>query len=264
MKSFFITSSLLVSLVLLPFAAGAVASAAAAPELLPSDCQKCHSSQIAEIEAAGGQHRDAIGCTDCHQEHPPRGANAIPECSLCHESGGNPHFSSPDCLNCHRPHSPLNIDFARASQVRPACMTCHPNQGQELLNYPSNHSVLDSKECHQQHGQFLTCLECHEPHQDSQSYANCLECHRPHMPLKVAYDNNVPVSFCASCHPGPAVLLSENRTKHHQFNCVYCHKFQHKVIPKCRTCHGQPHFDELHETYPQCIHCHIGPHNLVN
>ena len=239
-------------------------AAAATPQLQPEDCQKCHVRQIAEIQANGGQHRDAVGCTDCHLEHPPRGTDAIPECAMCHELGGNPHFSAPNCLNCHRPHSPLQIDFARASQVRPACMTCHPQQGRELLNYPSNHSVLDCKECHQQHGEYLSCLECHAPHRPEQNYATCLSCHRPHMPLKVAYDNNVPVDFCAPCHPQPAAQLAENRTKHHQFKCVYCHKFQHKVIPKCRTCHGQPHFPELHETYPKCVHCHVGPHNLLN
>ncbi len=238
--------------------------AAEVPVLQPDDCQKCHRTQIDEIQANGGQHRDAVACTDCHQEHPPRGVNAIPQCSLCHELGGNPHFSSPNCLNCHRPHSPLQIDFAKASRVRPACITCHPKPGEELLTYPSNHSVLDCKECHQQHGKYLSCLECHQPHKSNQTYADCRACHNPHRPLKVAYDNNIPVDFCAACHPQPAEQLAENRTKHHKFLCVYCHKFQHKVIPKCRTCHGEPHYAELHQTHPKCIKCHVGPHNLLN
>lgn len=232
--------------------------------LLSSYCQVCHPGKVEEIQANGGQHRDAVDCTDCHREHPPSGTHAIPKCSMCHVASGNPHFGSPNCLNCHRPHSPLKIDLSKASRVRPACITCHPNQGDELLNYPSNHSVLDCKECHLQHGKYLSCLQCHSPHRTGQSYADCRECHRPHMPLKVAYKNNVPVKFCAPCHPKPSAQLAENRTKHHKFLCVYCHKFQHKVIPKCRTCHGEPHPAKLHQMHPQCIECHGGPHNLLN
>ncbi len=235
-----------------------------AAQLEPSDCQKCHSVQIAEIADKGGKHRDEIGCTDCHLEHPPKGLNAIPECSMCHVTSGNPHFASPNCLNCHNPHAPLEIDLTKARRVRPACMTCHPNPAEELSDYPSNHSVLDCNECHRQHGEYLSCLECHDPHLTGQTYANCRQCHKPHMPLKVAYENTLESAVCIVCHEQPGADLAENTTKHARFLCVYCHKFQHKTIPACRTCHGQPHFDELHETYPACIHCHVGPHNLVN
>lgn len=238
--------------------------AGAAPQLQAEDCRKCHAGQVEEIQAAGGQHRDAIGCIDCHQEHPPRGANVIPECSLCHEIGGNPHFSSPSCRNCHHPHRPLQVDFTKASWVWPACMTCHPSQGEELQRYPSKHSVLDCKECHQQHGQYLSCLECHDPHMAEQNYADCRQCHKPHMPLKVVYSNSVAVAFCASCHTEPAAQLAVNNTRHHGFLCVYCHKFQHKVIPQCRTCHDEPHFAGLHQAYPECVTCHLGSHNLLN
>lgn len=239
-------------------------TAAFAASLQPDDCQKCHSQQIEEIKAKGGKHRDRVSCTDCHQEHPPKGANAIPECGMCHQTSGNPHFSSPNCLSCHRPHSPLEIDFTKATLVRPACMTCHPAQGEELYEYPSNHSVLDCKECHRQHGQYLSCLECHDPHIEGQSYADCRSCHRPHSPLKVAYQNNLQPAACVVCHEQPGALLAENKTKHGRFLCVYCHKFQHKQIPACRTCHGEPHFSGLHEHFEACIECHVGPHNLVN
>lgn len=109
-------------------------TAAFAASLQPDDCQKCHSQQIEEIKAKGGKHRDRVSCTDCHQEHPPKGANAIPECGMCHQTSGNPHFSSPNCLSCHRPHSPLEIDFTKATLVRPACMTCHPAQGKSYTS----------------------------------------------------------------------------------------------------------------------------------
>ena len=241
----------------------AIPGNATAVELQLEDCVKCHPAQVEEIKEHGGKHRDAVSCMDCHREHPPKGENAIPKCSMCHQDSADPHFSSPNCLNCHRPHSPLDIDLTKATLVRSACMTCHPKQGEELSQYPSNHSVLDCNECHRQHGQYLSCLECHAPHIEGQSYADCRTCHRPHMPLKVAYENTIPSEECAVCHPQPARLLKENDTKHHNFLCVYCHKFQHKQKPVCRTCHGEPHFKELHQLYPACIKCHIGPHNLL-
>lgn len=250
--------------ILLLLASIPVAATDPAGQLLPSDCLKCHQQQIDVINAQGGKHRDAVSCTDCHLEHPPKGTASIPACSMCHQSEDNPHFTAPDCMGCHPPHRPLEIEFSRAGRVRAGCLSCHPAQGEELSDYPSNHTVLDCKECHQRHGSYVSCLECHESHLQGQSYRNCRECHRPHMPLKVAYKNTIASAACAVCHRSAGVLLAKNRTRHRDFLCVYCHKSQHKQVPTCITCHREPHFQALHERFPDCNECHVGPHNLLN
>lgn len=224
----------------------------------------CHTEVIQLVNEVGAKHRDAVTCVECHREHPPRGANAIPACALCHDPAEKDHFSVSGCLDCHPPHNPLQIDFRNASRVTPACKGCHPQQIEELSLYPSNHSVLDCKDCHQQHGQFLSCLECHEPHFEGQTYSGCRQCHQPHSPLKVVYLNTLGSENCIPCHPRPAEGLQQTTTKHRLLLCVYCHKSQHRRIPKCETCHFEPHDMGMHEKFPDCNACHGGPHNLIN
>lgn len=75
-----------------------VAAAFEAPPLEADDCQICHNNIIAQVSEFGGKHRDAVTCIECHREHPPRGANAIPACSLCHEPVEKDHYRVGDCL----------------------------------------------------------------------------------------------------------------------------------------------------------------------
>jgi len=234
------------------------------PPLQISDCQKCHVKELRLIADNGGKHRDAVSCVDCHREHPPRGANAIPACALCHDVQKREHFAVDGCLGCHPPHTPLQISYQDVPRVSPACQTCHPDPPAELQEYQSNHSVLDCKACHPQHGKFLDCLTCHEPHLPGQGYQDCRQCHQPHSPLKVVYMNNLASEHCASCHVLQGEQLQQTTTKHRLLLCVYCHKSQHKRVPKCETCHFRPHVSGMHEKFPDCVTCHIGPHNLVN
>lgn len=237
---------------------------AAVPALQLDDCQKCHTAVLQEIAASGAKHRDAVSCIDCHREHPPRGANAIPACALCHVPQKSKHFAVSNCLGCHPPHSPLQIGYQQVSRVSPACQTCHAAQAAELLEYQSSHSVLDCKACHAQHGEFFNCLDCHDGHLDSQTYADCRRCHQPHSPLKVVYLNTLGSEHCSSCHLQEAEQLQLTTTKHRLLLCVYCHKSQHKRVPECVTCHFEPHNPGMHDKFPDCVTCHIGPHNLVN
>lgn len=234
------------------------------PPLTAEDCQKCHTTEVQQIAEAGGKHRDLLTCVDCHQEHPPRGANAIPACALCHDPTDQRHFSVSDCLGCHNPHTPLRIDYSNALRVAPACASCHTRQAAEFRDYPSNHSLLDCKDCHQQHGKFLSCLNCHAPHLKGQTYADCRQCHQPHAPLKVVYSNTLGSDQCAACHVQEGKNLKQITTKHRLLLCVYCHKSQHKRMPKCETCHFKPHDAGIHKKFPDCKICHVGPHKLIN
>lgn len=230
--------------------------------LVTDDCQKCHDEIVAEVAARGARHSTAIGCLDCHVEHPPKGVEVIPDCSLCHDPAEKNHYGVDNCLNCHNPHHPLEIDFAKISEVKAICISCHLDEGTQLNEYPSKHSELDCKKCHLEHGKFLACLECHEPHTEAMTYQDCLLCHKPHMPTVVKYPETTPSTFCTGCHAKEAELLAGTPTSHKELSCAFCHKMQHKVIPQCTTCHGIPHASILHDKFPDCLKCHIDAHGL--
>ena len=245
-----------------PVALLLMATSAGAARLAAGDCIKCHAGVVAEVAAQGQKHAAAVGCLDCHREHPPAGQRVIPQCSLCHPAERKPHYNVPDCLGCHDPHAPLDIDVFAAETVTPVCASCHQDQGRQLRENPSRHSVLECTACHLEHGDWLSCLDCHEPHGSGMSLADCLQCHPAHRPRVVKYGNQVPDDWCAGCHGEVVETLAANRTKHHDLACVYCHKYQHKLVPECETCHGRPHGTKMHRKYPDCRECHNGPHAL--
>jgi len=225
------------------------------------DCIKCHVLEVTKVDTLGQKHKTAVTCLDCHLEHPPAGDEAIPNCSMCHAAAVKPHYALQGCMACHNPHAPLDIDFAQAELVKPVCSSCHAGEGAQLADYPSLHSELDCTACHTEHGVWQSCLECHEGHSAGMTYETCLRCHQPHKPTVVKYDM-VSNDWCSGCHAEIVGVLGENRTKHHDLLCSYCHKYQHKLIPECETCHGLPHNRKMHKKYPDCRECHYDPHAL--
>lgn len=225
------------------------------------DCIKCHTQEVTEIMERGRKHGTAVTCLDCHLEHPPLGRDVIPECSICHAAETKSHYALAECVVCHNPHSPLAIEFNKMETVKPVCSSCHDNEGSQLSDYPSMHNELDCTACHPSHGKWMSCLECHDAHTANMDYDACLKCHKPHMPTVVKYDI-VPNDWCSGCHAEAFETLAVNQSKHHDLSCVYCHKYQHKLVPECETCHGLPHGQKMHKKYPDCRECHTGPHNL--
>lgn len=236
--------------------------AAAAADLDNSDCIKCHAREVVEVETNGLRHKTAVTCLDCHLAHPPSDGEAIPACGMCHAKQAKPHYALSECVVCHNPHAPLQIEFDAAESVTAVCSSCHAREGGQLADYPSRHSELDCTACHTEHGSWQSCLECHAGHGEGMTYETCLRCHQPHMPTVVKYDDHVPNAWCSDCHGGVVDTLAENRTKHHDLACVYCHKYQHRLVPNCETCHGEPHGVKMHRKYPDCRECHTGPHAL--
>ncbi|MBN2808883.1 MAG: cytochrome C [Deltaproteobacteria bacterium] len=228
------------------------------------DCVKCHISVVQDIKNSGARHLTDVTCLDCHQEHPPAGTNAIPLCSQCHDPQVKKHFTVDNCIACHYPHYPLRMDISSVkADLKTVCLSCHQQQGDELTKYPSKHSDMSCAQCHPKHATFKDCLACHQGHGDvKMTYQDCLRCHQPHMPAVVRYDTSIPSSYCGSCHNKESGMLAENHTKHHDLSCVYCHKNQHKVVPECEICHGQPHGEGMHKKFPNCIDCHVDAHAL--
>lgn len=237
----------------------AQASAPAAPKLSNSDCSKCHTGEPRDILEMGGAHRSKVGCTDCHEGHPPAVANNIPKCSKCHT--GKPHFELKGCLSCHsNPHEPLALTLN--GNITKPCLTCHTKQSDQLRKNPSAHSSLACTTCHKQHGPPPKCTKCHEPHAPGMTMADCTSCHKAHMPLQVTYDKKIPSKDCASCHPKAYKLLTASKAKHSKLACAFCHKDRHGVVPRCTDCHGSPHPQGIMAKFPKCGDCHGIAHNL--
>jgi hypothetical protein len=237
----------------------AKATPAGPAALTDAVCGNCHPVQPQTIAAKGGKHKTEVGCQDCHVEHPPLGANAIPACSMCHS--GEPHFELEGCSSCHTDaHAPLDIKFE--GNVTGACLTCHPQQGQEVQAHPSAHTDLACNDCHSAHKLIPNCMECHEKHTQDMDFAACKTCHPVHMPTVVTYPDDIPSHYCGACHEQAASLLQANKSKHHELSCAYCHKHEHKNIPPCQTCHGVPHPARMMQQFPACGDCHGIAHDL--
>lgn len=238
----------------------AVAMAQNAVSLQNTDCIKCHKKEPASVEQKGGLHKTAVGCLDCHTEHPPLGTKAIPQCAMCHT--GKPHYELDNCLSCHSdPHQPLALKLD--DNITTACLTCHPEQGKELQEHPSRHTEVACTLCHTFHGEIPDCSVCHEPHAQGQTTKDCLICHPVHSPLIIKYPDETPRAYCTPCHEEFGELMNKTTTKHKTFTCAFCHRGVHPIVPQCETCHGKPHSESQHKTMPNCLDCHLDAHNLA-
>jgi len=234
--------------------------------LTNQDCVKCHFAIVKEFDSHGEAHKE-VDCLGCHEEHPPEGKNVIPSCADCHDPSENKHFAVKGCTSCHNPHEPLLVNFTKAKEAKPACLTCHQDKGEEMKAHPSAHSEQDCNNCHYEHGlgqgQYQTCLDCHEGHSPEMKVSDCLKCHKPHSPTDITYGSDVPVPLCASCHNDIAAVLEKSKTQHAEMTCVECHDSKHGKIPKCVDCHDMPHDKYIHDKFPKCLECHRDPHNLA-
>lgn len=243
-----------------PAAAPAPAKAQG-PKLLNDDCAKCHAKAPADVAVAGGKHKTAVGCQDCHAGHPPTVRKIIPVCSQCHE--GKPHYKLAGCNTCHsNPHSPLNIKMGR--NITDPCLTCHTQQIVKLRDNKSKHTALACTFCHDTHGKIPECVLCHKPHSKEMTQGDCKKCHQAHMPKAVAYGNQTPSKDCAACHKSAFDLLAASPFKHKNLSCVACHQAKHKMIPQCQSCHGTPHPATMLAKFPKCGYCHSIAHDLNN
>lgn len=228
-------------------------------KLADRDCNKCHPREVKQIFERGKLHKTEVGCIDCHKEHPPIGKNTIAACADCHAPTKSAHYALKECKICHYPHYPMEMDFDKIDDVKPACVSCHPSEGQENITYPSAHSDLDCKECHLKHGDSTPCMECHEPHTPSMTHKNCLQCHKPHRPTAIKYDATVTSALCAGCHNEVVNQVNERGDKHKTaVSCIECH-LQHPpaekgVIPECADCHAPT--DKPHYNLENCALCH--------
>lgn len=224
-----------------------------------AQCVNCHPQQPKTIEEKGAKHKTEVGCQDCHVEHPPLGASAVPQCSMCHSDEA--HYELENCGGCHSDtHAPLDIKL-EGELVAP-CLSCHAQQGQEVKDHPSAHTDLPCNECHTAHRLIPVCMDCHEKHTADMDFEACKSCHPVHMPLVVGYAPETPSHYCGACHEEAISLLQANTTKHHDLACTTCHPAEHKAIEQCTDCHGVPHPARMIQKFPKCGDCHGIAHDL--
>lgn len=224
-------------------------------------CAGCHNKVVKEVNERGTDHK-SVACIDCHRQHPPSKRDVIPACLLCHSPAKKDHYKIKNCVSCHHPHYPMELDFEKIMSSKSACVSCHPKQGGQLQKNPSKHTKLDCNECHPKHRESATCVTCHKPHTQNMTNKDCFRCHEPHMPLQVFYEDDIPSPFCSACHSKESDDLSKTTTKHHELECTYCHKKEHKTTIQCKKCHGEPHSEDIHKKYSECMDCHKDAHKL--
>ncbi len=252
-------------------------------------CGACHEGPV-EAFANGGAHID-VGCGGCHEAH-----GAIPVCADCHGADERAHFGLDGCASCHNPHAPLVEDLADLDNVRPACVSCHDEQGKQTDKHPSPHAEMGCNECHLKHGEAQECLECHEPHTPSMTYQDCLACHAPHMPTSIDFSKGPDSRQCGGCHTAPVQEINEQGSAHKsKIGCTDCHNTHpgvgctdchvshperglaakiscarchapntraHFALKNCKTCHS-PHkpldvnLSAVDPVKPACISCHL-------
>jgi predicted CXXCH cytochrome family protein len=248
------TLAVALSLLLVPV----TGSAAEKAVLADADCVKCHVGPPADVERAGGAHKDTA-CTECHESHRPMSKSNIPKCSQCHE--GKAHYQLKDCLTCHKnPHAPLDIILA--NNLTEPCLGCHADQIKQLRENKSKHTALFCTACHDVHRKVPLCTKCHKPHGGEMSTTDCKKCHKAHKPTMVAYGAETLNKDCASCHKKAMDLLSATASKHKTVTCVACHKEKHKTVPPCAECHKVTHPAGILAKFPKCSDCHNIAHDL--
>ncbi len=227
-------------------------------------CAACHQEQVKTLETRGLAHKRKVKCVACHREHPPEGKTTVTDCGRCHDPGDRPHFAVGKCGGCHRGHAPRDIDFSGVKEVRPACLSCHPEPARVMEAVPSAHARLDCGGCHTGHRELQACTACHKPHTAEMTAGDCQRCHPAHTPTRVSFAAGIPGSFCRGCHAGVAATLAGSSARHKGLDCLECHQGEHGAALACDTCHGWPHESGLHQKYPDCLKCHVNPHDLAN
>ncbi len=225
------------------------------------DCIKCHTLEPQQIAEDGAAHQFAINCLDCHAQHRPMNANNIPSCADCHV--GTDHYALNSCNGCHNPHTPLKVTLT--GELKVECISCHSQQGEEIVANPSYHSEVSCNYCHADtHGYTPDCTTCHASHSPEMVANDCATCHAAHQPTVLAYPATTANQLCAACHVTAFDQLKATTTKHNTTACVDCHANQHPSVASCSDCHGQPHAAGIHSKFPNCGDCHNTAHDLNN
>ena len=235
-------------------------------QLTTTDCARCHESVFNTIRDTGGKHQ--LECRFCHESfHTFRPdtpwKEIVPNCETCHGEIHGSNFK--DCLSCHgNAHAPI-AGLVNMTALDKDCSNCHTPQGQEILQYPSDHGKIQCSACHhERHGYLPNCTECHvKPHTTFIDNNGCMGCHPVHKPTQISYADDTPNASCSGCHETVTTRLVTTHKKHASLQCAYCHSDTHGYVPDCQKCHAQPHSKAMLDRFDGCLDCHGDPHALI-
>lgn len=136
------------------------------------------------------------------------------------------------------------------------CIKCHTDQPADIAAAGGKHAGIGCSGCHIGHPPAVKkpipqCSQCHarKPHYE---IAGCLNCHKnPHAPLNISFAGNI-TDACLSCHTQQIAQLRNNKSRHTNLNCSFCHK-AHGKAPQCVQCH-KSHSAEMPAA--DCGRCH--------
>ena len=237
------------------------------PDIKDDKCEKCHAGPPKELRDNQTLHTDVV-CSDCHTTH-----GHIPSCYDCHsEAAGYPYHlmgvEQSTCLGCHPVHRPLELQYAEDTP-QSQCAPCHKNPSHEKVlgivrNSNSKHNTdVTCAGCHDEHAKIPSCFMCHDDsgHRDGLKDPDCLRCHvNPHEPVNIVFSVEEPQKSCTGCHDPAYDLLIKSNTRHTKLTCTKCHP-NHREIPPCQRCHGEPHSKAIH-SQGNCGSCHGIGHDI--
>ena len=231
--------------------------------LSTTQCAQCHTSVFGSLKNNGGRHR--FDCQQCHNaihSYNPKKGNwdeLMPKCSSCHTEVHGP--ANKDCSSCHaNPHAPRMV--AMTPRLTNTCASCHAAPKNDLVKFPSKHSLVSCDKCHTSHGFKPSCSACHKPHYQGQEFSTCAKCHPVHKPKQVTYGSAEPAATCGACHTKVYAKWKATPSRHAKVNCAACHRDKHGYIPQCTECHKAPHPQSILEKFPKCLSCHLDVHDL--
>ena len=140
-----------------------VESPAVAQKKESAECAGCHDQVSGDMAREGGAH-GAMGCSECHNGHPPDAVQPRRGCLQCHESHAAGMKESA-CGQCHRAHTAAVVRYA-FDVPGESCAVCHRPVADTLGASKSKHTHLGCALCHPDtHTAISDCRRCHgAPH----------------------------------------------------------------------------------------------------
>jgi hypothetical protein len=211
------------------------------PDGTSTDCASCHQDadwlpstfDVARHAQArfplDGRHAD-VACGSCHVDHRLTG---IPtECAGCHVDRHRGLLGE-DCTECHSVNGfkPVaSFDHARTGflvqggHTDVGCATCHTDANGQALREGRGGACST---CHEpEHGELGACADCHSDAHDAFVDARSFDHARTGFHLERRHGSQP----CASCHV----------------------KGQPTPLPRCGSCHVDPHMGQLTSACEEC------------
>lgn len=186
----------------------------------------------------------------------------------------SPAAAAVQCSACHLLSQPTESLAGLLPSTKEACLSCHPQQQEQITDFASRHRPFVQREC----------TACHRAHWDDASSSLrtavpdlCLLCHGSLRAEQELSSRHPPFvgGQCTSCHDPHGSQVEALLKEEQKVLCLSCHKtvaandlnqpFQHQPFAQgnCTSCHA-PHASQWEPQLKApvgelCTSCHAGP-----